>query len=128
MCEKRTALIWNLPGGRVEPEETPVEAAMRELQEETGLAPEYLMFLYSGVFVFGGTQWVGYFYLSGPSDGKPSIREPDKCAGLKFVAQHKVNALAGPRGVFLEPIAVSRSRRRRRAIVTPPSQRRLPGF
>lgn len=31
---------WALPGGRVEPDESPIEAALRELAEEVGLAAE----------------------------------------------------------------------------------------
>lgn len=36
---------WNLPGGRVEQDETPMQAALREMSEETGLAFDQLFYL-----------------------------------------------------------------------------------
>jgi ADP-ribose pyrophosphatase YjhB (NUDIX family) len=32
--------LWSLPGGSIEPDESPSEAALRELKEETGIAAE----------------------------------------------------------------------------------------
>jgi ADP-ribose pyrophosphatase YjhB (NUDIX family) len=35
--DKRGRLVWSLPKGHVEPGETPVDAAVREVEEETGI-------------------------------------------------------------------------------------------
>lgn len=53
ICRQRNQVLlvrkaqakWTLPGGSIEAGEGPVEAAQRELSEETGLACEYLRFL-----------------------------------------------------------------------------------
>ncbi|MGH8383954.1 MAG: NUDIX hydrolase [Pseudomonas sp.] len=40
---RKTKSKWALPGGKIEPSETPAEAAMRELAEETGLVTDDLV-------------------------------------------------------------------------------------
>ncbi len=48
LCHRRDFDLWNLPGGGVEEGESPWDALVREIEEETGLraAPEHL----SGVY------------------------------------------------------------------------------
>ena len=40
LCHRRDYDLWNLPGGAVEPGESPWQAAVRETQEEAGLEIE----------------------------------------------------------------------------------------
>ena len=40
--DRRGRLLWSLPKGHVEPGETPEQAAVREVAEETGIAGEIL--------------------------------------------------------------------------------------
>lgn len=47
---------WELPGGTIDPGETPRQAAIRELREETGYEVEQLGFAGYARFVLGGGQ------------------------------------------------------------------------
>lgn len=49
LCHRRDFDLWNLPGGGVDPGESPWGALVREIEEETGLeaAPVHLSGVYS---------------------------------------------------------------------------------
>ncbi|NIT79530.1 MAG: NUDIX domain-containing protein [Thermoplasmata archaeon] len=78
---------WSFPGGRVEPGERPVDCAVRELEEETGIVmhPSRLQVWQFCPFnntITGGQPWVTLFYWVQVSDeeGKHELREPHKCS------------------------------------------------
>ena len=52
---------WALPGGFVDPYENPARAVLRELEEETGLVPPYLVSRSACARARGATPVVGPF-------------------------------------------------------------------
>jgi 8-oxo-dGTP diphosphatase len=74
---------FNGPGGRIEPGETPYEAAMREVEEELGIIP-------SGVRLAGELQFQfvdghgihGYVFVASQFQGEP--RETDEAVPFWF--------------------------------------------
>lgn len=85
---------FGLPGGKVDPGETPMQAAIRELKEETGMDCHNVQFLYEGACP-GGTQdyWVTCF----TADSSSQICTQE--AGVvKWVT--KATLLSGPFGAF----------------------------
>lgn len=62
---QRGDIVWNFPGGGIEPDETPEAACIREVKEETGLEVEALKLIH--------TQGKKYTYLIGKVSGRMKL-------------------------------------------------------
>lgn len=98
--------VWLLPGGAIEPAETPADAAVREMFEETGL----LVRLTGLVGVFGGPEYVVHYrnghrtsYVMSVFEAEPSGGSPQPDAAelleLRFVSEAEADALPKARWV-----------------------------
>lgn len=65
---------WEVPGGKVEPEESATEAAQREAREEIGTDVELRQPFYSGEFQHGDEIFLWHCYLATP-ESTPEVQE-----------------------------------------------------
>jgi 8-oxo-dGTP diphosphatase len=80
--------FWELPGGKIEPGESPLQAAARELQEETGLVPSGLTPWLSYEYQFPTKRLRLHFFRAQGWQGSPHGREGQRLAWVDPRAPH----------------------------------------
>ena len=98
--------MWTLPGGRVEPDETPEQAARREIEEELGLRVEALSPL-TQLTVGTPVAWRLQVFVAPVGDGE--IRPSDEIGGWQWHGRDlgrltTTPGLAGVVGLALDEI------------------------
>ena len=75
--------MYELPSGKMEPDESPRPAALRELEEETGYSAGSMKLLFSAYLVSGINTRKSYFYLATNLKKGTPMREPDELIKTK---------------------------------------------
>ncbi|WP_083419539.1 NUDIX domain-containing protein [Pseudofrankia sp. BMG5.36] len=105
----RQRACWELPGGMIDPDETPRQAAIRELHEESGCKVDDLTFAGFARFALGPEQRAEY----------AAIYAGRATPGNAFAPNDEITAItwwdgASPLAGRVQPLDVCLGRRRRR--------------
>ncbi|MFQ3275079.1 MAG: 8-oxo-dGTP diphosphatase [Candidatus Nanohaloarchaea archaeon] len=83
---------WEVPGGKVEDDESPTEAAVRRAREEIGVKVELRKPFYSGEFQHDDQLFLWHCYLAEIIEGEPEIQE-DSFDGLEWVKPEEIDGM-----------------------------------
>lgn len=77
---------WETPGGKVEPDEDPAQAAIREVKEEIGVVVNLTQKLGEKEFLEDGYPFHYVWFQADIIKGKPSIKEPEKFTEYDYLS------------------------------------------
>ncbi len=82
---------WEVPGGKVEEEESPTQAAVREAKEEIGVEVELEKPFYTGEFMKDGEMFLWHGYIVSAEE-EPSLEE-EKFSDLEWIDEERLGEL-----------------------------------
>ena len=85
--------VWDVPGGHVEPCETPSDALVRELREELGVELSLPLGSPFGQLTDAATQIEMTIWLI-DYDGAVANRSPEEHDEVRWIAAHEISGLA----------------------------------
>ena len=83
---------WEVPGGKVEEDESPTEAAVREAEEEIGVEITLEKPFYTGEFQHNGEMFLWNGYIAEIEEGEPKLKE-DKFENLDWFEGSELDEL-----------------------------------
>jgi methionyl-tRNA synthetase len=84
---------WQFPGGKIEANETPLEAAKREIFEETNLVVKELEKIGEEIFCVNNEWWKSYFFQTSKFSGEIKIKEKETIAEVKFFETSEIEEI-----------------------------------
>lgn len=94
---------WEVPGGKVNKDESPTQAAVRETREETGVEVELKKPFYSGEFQKDGEMFLWHGYIAEVKEGEPESKEDIFTDSGWFTAEDLDEADTAPNLEMVEP-------------------------
>lgn len=98
--------IWNLPGGKIEENETIDSSAKREVFEECGIYIDQLTIFYENCFLIEDDLWDGFYLFTENFKGEPFIKEPLKCSDMGFKTFDEITKLPSINELLVEPLKI----------------------
>lgn len=83
---------WEIPAGRVDPGESPAEAAAREVLEETGWRPGSLEPLVTYHPTNGSSDATFHLFVAASAEHRGDPSDPDEAERVEWVPWHEVRA------------------------------------